>query len=48
LLYQIGKKHHKSHAKNYLKGHLKNYLKSHDEFYAVAFQIRSLIRVLLV
>jgi len=43
----MGKKHHKNHAKNCLRSHLKSYLKSHDKFYTVAFQIRSLIRVLL-
>ena len=43
----MGKNYHKNHAKNYLKSHLKSCLKSHDEFYAVAFQMRSLIRVLL-
>jgi hypothetical protein len=41
----MGKKRYKNYAKNHLKSHLKSYLKSY-EFYAVAFQIRSLIRVL--
>jgi hypothetical protein len=43
----MGKKHYKNHAKYYLKSYLKSYLKTYDEFYAVAFQIRSLMRVLL-